>query len=169
MCLDPGALEFLNHKTPARGGFQRECRPLVVRKAREPAAQVLAGGGTDLSAKEFAGLCLYAVEGDLLPMHVQSTYNVHPGPPQAPSADNNALMISGSSAFELRRLLYMSSFLSRSVRAVEAVDCPEGEYQYEDGAYGEGRSDARRVAGQKATGSLEYGGGRFEAGPAPRL
>src|SRR5215203_7346975 len=113
MCLDPGALEFLNHKTPARGGFQRECRPVVARKAREPAAQVLPGGGTDLSAKDFAGLCLCVVEGDLLPMHVESTYNVHPGPPQAPSADNNALMISGSSAFELRRLLYMSSFLSR--------------------------------------------------------
>src|SRR5688500_18139492 len=111
MCLDPGALEFLNHKTPARGGFQRECRPLVARKAREPAAQVLPGGGTDLCAKDFAGLCLYVVEGDLLPMHVESTYNVHPGPPQAPSADNNALMISGLSAFELRRLLYMSSFL----------------------------------------------------------
>src|SRR5215203_6266292 len=110
MCLDPGALEFLNHKTPARGGFQRECRPVVARKAREPAAQVLPGGGTDLSAKDFAGLCLCVVEGDLLPMHVESTYNVHPGPPQAPSADNNALMISGSSAFELRRLLYMSSF-----------------------------------------------------------
>ena len=29
-------------------------------------------------------------------------------------------------------------FLSGSLRAVEAVDGPEREYQYEDGAYGEG-------------------------------
>src|SRR5215203_6083543 len=54
-------------------------------------------------------------------------------------------------------------FLSGSLRAAEAVDGPEGEYQNEDGAYGEGRSDARRVAGQKATGSLKYGGERIEA------
>src|SRR4051794_32692391 len=116
MCLDPGALELLDYETPARGGFQRECRLLVGRKAREPMAQMLAGGGGDLAAFDLAGLDLYVVEGYLLPMHVQSTYNVHPGPPQAPSLTTNALMISRSSAFELRRLLSMSPFdLSSSV------------------------------------------------------
>src|SRR5215203_4685135 len=54
--------------------------------------------------------------------------------------------------------------LSGSLRAAETVDGPEDKYQYEDGAYGEGRSNARRVAGQKATGGLEDVGKRVEAG-----
>src|SRR5215212_2582930 len=46
-------------------------------------------------------------------------------------------------------------FLSGSLRASEAVDGPEREYQYEDGAYGEGGGDVRRVACQEAAGGLD--------------
>src|SRR5215210_2366048 len=54
--------------------------------------------------------------------------------------------------------------LSRLLGAAEAVNGPDGEYEYEDRARGESRGDVRRVAGQEATGGFEYGGERVQAG-----
>jgi hypothetical protein len=42
-------------------------------------------GRLDLAAVYLAGLQLHVVESDLLPMHVETAYNVHSGPPQAPT------------------------------------------------------------------------------------
>jgi hypothetical protein len=43
----------------------------------EPLSEALAVGGTDLASVYFAAVDLYVVEGDLLTMHVETTYNVH--------------------------------------------------------------------------------------------
>src|SRR5829696_6433702 len=78
--LDSGALHLLDDVAPAGGGLHGDgdlltgeplCEPI------EPLSEALAVGGTDLASVYFAAVDLYVVEGDLLPMHVESTYNVH--------------------------------------------------------------------------------------------
>src|SRR5215208_742682 len=83
----------------------------------QPRAQVLAVSRADLAPVALAGLDLYVVEGDLLPMHVESAYNVHVvGPPQAPLLTQHGYGL--MPAFELRgsTLLYFTCHLLRFLR-----------------------------------------------------
>ena len=50
----------------------------------QPGAEALPVRGADLAAMYLSAVHLYVVEGDLLTVHVETTYNVHVGPPQAP-------------------------------------------------------------------------------------
>lgn len=77
MRLDAGLVELLDHKSPARGGFQREGRLLAL-ESRNSSAKALASCGADPAGFDLAGVDLYVVEGDLLPMYVKSAYNLHP-------------------------------------------------------------------------------------------
>ena len=105
-------LDLLDHESPARGGFQGECR-LVALQPGEPTTQPLAGGGPYLAGFHLAGVDLYVVEGDLLPMHVESAYNLHPwGLLKLRLADIIAVILS---ALELRTSLFISSFYLASL------------------------------------------------------
>src|SRR5215213_7917967 len=107
--LTARSLKFLDHEAPARGRFQREGGFLALEPG-EPRTQILTRGGADLAGLDLAGVYLYIVEGDLLPMHVESAYNLHCGASSSSVTDINAVMIS-LSALELRRSLFMPSFL----------------------------------------------------------
>src|SRR5215208_4246459 len=87
--LDARPPKFLDDVAPAGGGLHGDGDLLTTEpfgELIEPLSEALAVGGADLAAMYFATLYLYVVEGDLLPMHVETTYNVHSGPPQAPSS-----------------------------------------------------------------------------------
>src|SRR5215211_7971948 len=78
--LDSGTLDLLEDVAPAGCSLHGDgdllsgeplCEPI------EPLSEALAVSGTDLASVYFAAVDLYVVEGDLLPMRVESTYNVH--------------------------------------------------------------------------------------------
>src|SRR5215216_5456877 len=86
--LDSGTLHLLDDVAPAGGGLYGDGDLLTGEpfgELIEPPSKALPVGGADLGAMYFAAVHLYVVEGDLLPMYVETTYNVHlVGPPQAP-------------------------------------------------------------------------------------
>src|SRR5829696_8782329 len=78
--LDSGALHLLDDVAPAGGGLHGDGDLLSgepLGELIEPLSEALAGGRADLAAMYFAADHLYVVEGDLLSMYVESTYNIH--------------------------------------------------------------------------------------------
>jgi hypothetical protein len=74
--LDAGGLQLFHHKAPAGGRLQGDGdRPPS--EPAQPLAQPDAGHRSDLAARDFAGLGVQAVKGDLVPMHVESAYDGH--------------------------------------------------------------------------------------------
>src|SRR5215208_1808866 len=115
MGLDPGPPKLLDHEAPAGGGLHGDGSMLsgeALGEALQPQAEVLPVGRLDPAAMYFAAVHLDVVEGDLLPMHVESAYNVHVvGPPQAPLLTQHGYGL--MPAFELRgsTLLYFTCHL----------------------------------------------------------
>src|SRR4051794_32392864 len=103
MRLDPGTLHLLHDEPPAGAGLDRERRRRPVDGGLQPAAQHPVRGG-DPTPTGLAAALIQIVEGDLPPVNVQSAYDPHRGPPQAPTAD------APNGAPELRGSLRMSSF-----------------------------------------------------------
>src|SRR3954447_22854511 len=104
MRLDPGTLQLLHDEPPAGAGLDRERRRRSIDVRLEPATQQHPVRRGDATPPGLAAALIQIVEGDLPPVNVQSAYDPHRGPPQAPTAD--AL----NSAPELRGSLRMSSF-----------------------------------------------------------
>src|SRR5215203_6649449 len=78
--LDARPPKFLNHVAPAGCSLHGDGDLLTGEPFGElikPLSKALPVGGADLAAVYFAALHLYVVEGDLLPMYVETTYNVH--------------------------------------------------------------------------------------------
>src|SRR5215210_8288529 len=78
--LEPSPLKLLDDVAPAGGRFQRDSRLLAgeaLDKTLQPLSKALPVGWLYLAAMYLAALQLDVVEGDLLPMHVETTYNVH--------------------------------------------------------------------------------------------
>src|SRR5215217_2584008 len=82
MGLDPGPPKLLDHEAPAGGGLHGDGSMLsgeALGEALQPQAEVLPVGRLDPAAMYFAAVHLDVVEGDLLPVQVESAYNVHVG------------------------------------------------------------------------------------------
>ena len=76
MRLNTRPQKLLYHVAPAGGGLHGDGRILAgeaLGEALQPQAQVLPVGRLDLAAMDLAGLHFHVVEGDLLPMHVETT------------------------------------------------------------------------------------------------
>src|SRR5215211_7512398 len=85
--LDSGTLHLLDDVAPAGCSLHGDGDLLTGEpfgELIEPLSEALASGRADLAAMYFAAVHLYVVEGDLLTVHIETTYNVHVGPPQAP-------------------------------------------------------------------------------------
>src|SRR4051794_32680586 len=104
MRFDPGTLHLLHDEPPAGAGLDRERRRRPVDGGLQPAAQQHPVRGGDSTPTGLAAALIEIVEGDLPPVNVQSAYDPHRGPPQAPTAD------APNGAPELRGSLRMSSF-----------------------------------------------------------
>src|SRR5829696_3077655 len=105
MRLDSGSAKLLDDVAPAGRSLHGDGDLLtteVLGELIEPGAQALTGSRADLASMQLAGLHLHVVEGDLLSMDVETTYNVHPGPPQAPLFTRHAYGLTAS-ASELGR------------------------------------------------------------------
>src|SRR5215210_4392055 len=114
MRLDSGSAKLLDDVAPAGGGLHGD-GDLLTREPFgeliEPGPQALAGSRADLAAMQLAALHLYVVEGDLLSMYVETTYNVHVGPPQAPLFTRHGYGLTAS-ASELGRSLFTKVLLA---------------------------------------------------------
>src|SRR5215210_62720 len=114
MRLDSGSAKLLDDVAPAGGGFHGDGDLLTTEpfgELIEPGPQALAGSRADLAAMQLAALHLYVVEGDLLSMYVETTYNVHVGPPQAPLFTRHGYGLTAS-ASELGRSLFTKVLLA---------------------------------------------------------
>src|SRR5215210_695201 len=86
MRLDTSSPKLLDHVAPTSGCLYGDSDLLIgelLTELIEPLSEALASGRADLATMYFAGLHLHVVEGDLLPVHVETAYNIHVGPPQA--------------------------------------------------------------------------------------
>jgi hypothetical protein len=87
MGLDARPTKLLDHVAPAGGRLHGDGRLLTGEAFGEPfqpGPEVFPIGRLDLAPMYFAGLQLHVVESDLLPVQVETAYNVHSGSPQAP-------------------------------------------------------------------------------------
>src|SRR5215207_255744 len=77
--LDSGSFELFDDVAPAGCSLHRNGSLLareVLSEFSEPLSEALPVGGADLAAVYLAGVHLDVVEGDLLPMHVETTYSM---------------------------------------------------------------------------------------------
>src|ERR1017187_5058957 len=85
-----GRGQLLGDIPPAGAPLQREPDGVTAGEPRQPGAQVRAVGRDDLAAVDLPGHGVEIVEGQLLPVDIQSAYDGHrdllklPGAPQAP-------------------------------------------------------------------------------------
>src|SRR5215213_5505265 len=97
--------QLLDDKPPARRRLQRDLRFHAAKATQEPRHR-LAMRRRDPRPAHLAGLGVDRLGADLPSMLVQSHYDRHTGPPQAPRFTD----LRGLSALELRRSLLMPSF-----------------------------------------------------------
>jgi hypothetical protein len=82
--LHSGTLQLLHHEPPAGAGLDRERRRRPIDVRLEPATEQHPVRGGDPTPPYLAAALIAVVEGDLPPVNVQSAYDPHRGPPQAP-------------------------------------------------------------------------------------
>jgi hypothetical protein len=85
--LHSGTAQLLHHEPPAGAGLDRERRRRPGQVRLEPAAQQHPIRWSDPATPALAAAFIEVVEGDLPPVDVQSAYDPHQGPPQAPTVD----------------------------------------------------------------------------------
>jgi hypothetical protein len=126
-------VQLLHDETPPSGCLQGHLELRTI-KARQELAHALAMRRSDPRAGDFARHRVDPLRSDLRSVLVESQYDCHPGPPQAPWFEH----LRGLSALELRRSLLMPS--------LRKCDFGSGRRSQ--------RRESRRVAGRGVPPSL---------------
>src|SRR5712692_10731750 len=76
MCRQPCPRQFFRYEAPSGGGFQREVGVAAL-EGHEEFSDRLPECRHDVAPADFPGFSVQPFERDLLPMHVECTYNPH--------------------------------------------------------------------------------------------
>ena len=74
--LDASGLELLDHEAPAGGRLQGD-GGLSALESAQPVPKSDSGRRTNLAAGELSSFSVEAIEGDLVPVHVEAAYDGH--------------------------------------------------------------------------------------------